>query len=290
MYVGPLTYPRRDISSEKTHGLGDDTSTQQPKHKTMSRGLVFDIETSPLIAYTWGMYEDSVIEVIEDYQILTVAWQWVGEKKVHCVGQDDFLLYEPGVNNDLEVVKTIWKLLNEADYVVAHNGDQFDIKKVNARIMIHDLPPYAPVKQIDTKKLAKRVGGFTSNRLKHLAQDLNVNQKGDPGGFGTWKGCLAGDPKAWKKMKKYNKQDIPPLMDLYLKFRPWDKSGYQHNVAEGRPNACPKCGAAKMYAGMKYRATNTNLYQYFRCMECGGMAKSRIPEPKRKEEMMQFVS
>jgi hypothetical protein len=255
-----------------------------------SRGLVFDIETSPLITYAWGIWEANAIELIEDKQILSVAWQWVGEKKVHVVGQDDFKNYVPGVNNDIEVVKTIWKLLEEADYGVAHNGDSFDFKIVNARIMAHDLPPYSPVKQIDTKKIAKRVAGFTSNRLKDLARDLKVAQKGDPGGFATWKGCLAGDPKSWKRMKKYNKLDIPPLMDLYLKFRPWDKSGFQLNVAEGRPAACPKCGGPKMHAGMKYRATNTNLYQYFRCMDCGGMAKTRIPEQKLKEERMQYVS
>ena len=33
---------------------------------------------------------------------------------------------------------------------------------------------------------------------------------------------------------------------------------------------------------MKYRATNTNLYQYFRCMGCGSNLKSRIAEPKLK--------
>lgn len=255
-----------------------------------SRGLVFDIETSPIISYNWGIWGQNAIEVIEDFQILSIAWQWVDEKRVYCVGQDDFDDYIPGVNNDANVVKKAWELLDACDYEVAHNGDQFDVKKLNARFMVHNLPPPSPYKQIDTKKIAKRVSGFTSNRLKDLARELHVNQKGDPGGFATWKGCLAGDPKAWAKMKKYNKQDIPPLMDLYLKFRPWDKSSFALNVATSRPDACPKCGGEHMHAGTKYRATNTNLYQYYRCADCGGMAKSRIPEYRQATDKVKFTN
>lgn len=255
-----------------------------------SRGLVWDIETSPIISYNWGIWEQNAIEVIEDYQILSVAWQWVGEKKVHCIGQDDFEDYQPGVNDDLNVVTLIRDLLDECDYEIAHHGDAFDVKKANTRMMIHGLTPPAPYRQIDTKKMAKRIGAFTSNRLKDLAKDLQVNQKGDPGGFGTWKGCLAGDPKAWKRMKKYNKQDIPPLLDLYYKFRPWDKQGIQLNVLEGRPEACPKCGGTKINAGMKYTATNSNKFQYYRCMDCGGNIKSRVPEYKATSERMLYVN
>lgn len=255
-----------------------------------ARGLVWDIETSPIISYNWGIWEQNAIEIIEDYQILSVAWQWVGEKKVHVVGQDDFPNYQPGVNNDTEIMQLIWSLLDECDYEVAHNGDQFDVKKVNTRFMVRGMSPPSPYKRIDTKKIAKRVAGFTSNRLKDLARDLEVNQKGDPGGFSTWKGCLAGDKKAWKKMKQYNKQDIPPLMDLYLKFRAWDTTGAALNILESRPEACPKCGHGPMVAGMKYKATSTNLYQYFRCNSCGGVAKARVAEPKTKDERPTYVA
>lgn len=259
------------------------------KTKLQSRGLVWDIETSPLITYSWGIWEANAIEVIEDKQILTVAWQWVGEKRVHVVGQNDYDSYRPGVNNDLQVVKKIRSLLDECDYAIAHNGDQFDVKIANARMMVHGLTPPSPYKQIDTKKIAKRVAGFTSNRLKDLAKDLNVSQKGDPGGFATWKGCLAGDQKAWRTMKRYNKQDIPPLLDIYMKMRSWDTQAFPLNVAEGRPAACKYCGSNHINAGMKYRATNTNLYQYFRCMDCGGNLKSRIAEYKQPDQRMKYV-
>ena len=255
-----------------------------------TRILAWDIETSPLICYTWQTYQTDVIEVIEDFQILTVAWQWVGEKKVHCVGQDDFKGYKPGVNDDTEVVKKIHELLCEADAEVAHHGDAFDVKKAQARMMIRGLEPPTPYRQIDTKKIAKRVGAFTSNSLKNLANDLSVAQKGQSGGFDTWKGCLSGDKKAWKQMKKYNKQDIPPLVDLYLRFRPWDKQAIPLNVMEGDFNGCPKCGLDEGFVlNYKYQHSKTgNMYQYLRCNACKASVKKRVPEDSYKK--VEFVS
>lgn len=253
-----------------------------------AKTLIYDIETSPIVSYNWGIWEQNAIEVIDEWQILSVAWKWLGEKKVHVVGQDDLKGYKPGVNNDKEVVKLIHQLFDEADIVIAHNGNSFDQKKSHARMLVHGLIPPSPYKQIDTKKEAKKIGAFTSNRLGDLAKQLDVSLKGSPGGFATWKGCLAGDKKAWRKMKKYNKQDIPPLEELYLKLRPWMTTHPAINVYTDRPNACPKCGGSKMYKGMKYTATNTNKYQYFRCLDCGGMSKSRIPEYKQADERMLY--
>lgn len=255
-----------------------------------ARILAYDIETSPLICYTWQTYQTDVIEVIEDYQILTVAWQWVGEKKVHVIGQDDFKGYKPGVNDDTNVVKKIHELMCEADAVLGHNSRSFDDKKSQARMMIRGLDPPTPYRQIDTKVIAKRVGAFTSNRLKSLAKDLNVSQKGDPGGFETWKGCLAGDKKAWKRMKKYNKQDIPPLVDLYLKFRPWDKQAIPLNVINGNFEACPKCGENKGFTlNYKYRHNKTgSVYQYLKCKACLGSVQKRVPEDSFRK--VEYVS
>lgn len=244
------------------------------------RILIYDIESSPLIGYTWSTWQTDVIEVIQDYQILTVAWQWLGEKKVHVIGQDDYKGYKKGKLNDKELLKDLWKLFDEADAVVAHNGDRFDQKKVRARMVTQGMSPPSPYKEIDTKKIAKNIGGFTSNSLKELAKQLDIAQKGDSGGFETWKGCLEGDKKAWKQMKKYNKQDIPPLADLYMKLRPWFRTQVQYNLATGKHEACPKCGAEgnMIKRGYTYRATTK--YQRYQCQACKGWSQSRTPEPQ----------
>lgn len=236
--------------------------------------LVYDIETSPIIGYTWGTWQQDVIKVKEDWQILSVAWKWLGERKVTVLGQDDFPDYKPGVNNDKSLVEFIHGLFDTADIVIAHNGDSFDQKKCQARMIIHGMAPPSPYKQLDTKKIAKRYAAFTSNRLGHLADDLKVAQKGSPGGFDTWLGCMAGDPKAWAKMKKYNKQDIPPLEDIYIKLRPWISNHPGINILKDRPNACPKCGQGPLQA-RGYTTTKTGKKQRFQCQKCWGWSQGR---------------
>src|ERR1700756_3123121 len=97
-----------------------------------NRILLYDIETSPLITYAWQIYEANAIKVIKDTQILCFAYKWLDEKRVHVVGQDDFKSFKPGVNNDKDVVKALWKLFDEAEVVIAHNGNQFDQKIVQS--------------------------------------------------------------------------------------------------------------------------------------------------------------
>lgn len=255
--------------------------------------LIYDIETSYIVTQDkrWGLWDDSPIhrELMQDWQILCFAYKWLGEKKTHVVAQDDFKGYKPGVLNDKGVVETLHKLFSEADVVVAHNGNSFDQKKVQARMMVHKLPPPLPYQQVDTKLEIRKVAAHTSNKLFDLAQSLELSSKLDAGGIATWDGCMAGDKKAWKRMKKYNKGDVVTLEQLYLEIRPWMKSHPASNVIENRPEACPKCLGTKMHKVMKYRATNTNLYQYYRCFDCGGMAKSRIPEYKQSYERMQYT-
>lgn len=261
-------------------------------HKT--RTLLYDIETSYVITSEkrWGLWDERPIDrsIEQDWQILCFAYKWLDEKKVYVIGQDDFEDYVPGKLDDYNVVAELADLFDEADIVIAHNGNSFDQKKVQARMMIHGMQPPVPYKQIDTKLEVKRVAAHTSNKLADLNKSLGIEQKLEAGGIRTWDGCMAGDPKAWKKMKKYNKGDIVALEELYLIERPWMKTHPAINSLEARPNACPKCGGTTMHAGMKYTATNSNRYQYFRCLDCGGNVKSRLPEYKQATERMLYVN
>lgn len=85
---------------------------------------------------------------------------------------------------------------------------------------------------------------------------------------------MAGDPKAWAKMKKYNRQDIPPLMDLYLQVRAWDNQAVPLNVIDDITEGCPKCTSSNIQPrGQKY--TKTGFKRQFSCKDCGGWFLSR---------------
>lgn len=240
--------------------------------------LIYDIETSPIISYNWGTYEQNAIEVIEDWQILCFAYKWLGDKKTHVVAQDDFKGYKRGVNNDYNVVKRLHELFDEADIIIAHNGNKFDQKKAHARFLANGLYPPSPYKQIDTLLVARRYASFTSNKLDDLGVKLGVGQKAPTGGFATWKGCLAGDSKSWATMKRYNKQDVVLLEKIYLKLRPWIENHPSMSVLNGYLDACPKCGGGPLQKRGTRKASKTTLVQRYQCTACGGWCSSRKSE------------
>lgn len=252
--------------------------------------LLWDIETSPIIGYSWGVWQTDLIEVLYDWQVLSIAWKWLGDKKTHVIGQDDFKDWKPGFNNDIHVIEKAHSLLDEADLVVAHNGDSFDQRKVTARMMVHQMKPPSPYKQVDTKKIAKRYASFSRNNLKYLANDLkNKNKKSNPGGFSTWEGCLKGDKKSWKKLKEYNKQDIESLEELYLKLLPWIQNHPNLGRLTNQIEVCPKCGSSKLQK-QGYRVSNVAKYQRMQCQDCGGWCAARISENKNTDQKPAYVN
>lgn len=246
-----------------------------------ARTLLYDIETSYIISGNWGIWDQNAAVVLQDWQILCFAYKWLGEKKVRVIGQDDFQNYVPGKLDDKAVVVELANLFSEADIVIAHNGNSFDQKKVQARMMVHHMDPPAPYKQIDTKVETKRVAAHTSNKLADLNKALGLESKLQAGGISTWTGCMEGDPKSWKKMKTYNKGDIVALEELYLHIRPWMKTHPAMNLLNDNVEGCPNCNGINLQRrGLAH--TRTTSYQRFQCTDCGAWTKSRTAEKGEK--------
>jgi hypothetical protein len=180
----------------------------------------------------------------------------------------------------VHVAKKLLDLLDEADIVIAHNGDRFDMRKANARFVYHNLGPVSPVKQIDTLKSARRYFMFNSNKLDNLGKHLGVGAKVDTGGFATWAGCMRGDMKAWKTMTKYAKQDVDLLRNVYMKLRPWMANHPNLNVYSGE-SCCPTCGSDDLQRrGQRY--TQVATYQQWYCNSCGAWSRTRMVEDVEK--------
>lgn len=243
------------------------------------RILFLDIETAPLQSYHWSIWQENIgLEQIDlEWSILSFCAKWLGEKQVYY--RDTGGRGRARVRDDVALLHALHKLLDEADIVVAHNGQAFDVKKINARMLMCGLKPYSPIKIIDTMLVAKKHFAFTSNRLawlsKHITPDTKKSEHKRFPGFELWSECLKDNRQAWAEMKKYNIQDVLALEELYLKLRPWTEG--HPNVAtysESVRPACPKCGGEKLQ--MRGRAcTQTGKYQRFQCQDCGGWARSR---------------
>ncbi len=239
--------------------------------------LLFDLETSPLVSYTWGTYQQDVIRVREEWSLLSISWKWLGESKTHALALNDFPNYKPGVIDDSDLVQALWDLMDSAAVTVAHNGDKFDTRKANARFIACGLPPPSPSRTIDTLKVARKYFSFTSNRLGDLGQYLGCGTKMETGGFQLWLDVMAGDEKAFARMKKYNKRDVQLLHDVYIKLRPWMTNHPNVAVLIGELDACPKCGSLNLTKqGIKHNKTTAQ--QQYRCNDCHGWCSSRVAE------------
>jgi RNase_H superfamily len=232
--------------------------------------LLFDLETAPSLGYVWEKYETDVLDFVNEWYLLCFAAKWL-DGKMMTFSLPDFTGYKPGSENDKALVKQLWKLFDEADILIAHNGDHFDIRKANARFAYYNLPPPSPYKTVDTLKVARKYFNFTSNKLDDLGNHLGYGRKLAHTGFHLWKGCMRGDKKAWKHMVEYNKRDVVLLEKIYLHFRPWIDTHPNVAILYDRPNACPKCGSPKLQK-RGFGINKTGQYQIYRCMNCNGRA------------------
>ena len=243
---------------------------------TKSKVLFLDIETSPNLAYVWGKWQQDVIAYKEEWQILSYAYKWQGTAKISCTSQRTF-----GSISDKEVTLSLWKLLSQADVVIAHNGDAFDLKKSNSRFLFYNLPPNTKYTSVDTLKVARKYFKFNSNKLNDLGEHLGLGAKLKHQGFAMWLGCMAGEAKSWNLMEKYNIQDIVLLEKIYQRLLPWIDSHPNVALMIGRPNGCNKCGHPKMFKdGFKYTASSKK--QVWRCHKCRGrmMAGVKIADKR----------
>ena len=231
--------------------------------------LLFDIETAPILAHVWGIWDQNVgLNMIEaDWHLLSFSAKWLGKDEITYFDQRNC----KDIENDKQILRHLWKMMDEADVIVGHNLDKFDIKKVNTRFLLHKMKPPSDYRTIDTLKIARQKFAFTSNKLEHLADKLNLkSQKSkhkDFPGFELWKQCLAGNLKAWKEMEEYNKMDVIVLEAVYEKLMPWYNKINFSTFAQGL--LC-QCGGTE-FTKYGHMFTNGGKYQRMRCRKCGSM-------------------
>lgn len=235
--------------------------------------LIVDIETLPMQVFVWrlGKQRVSPESVISDYFILAWSAKWLFSNKVigDCLSSREAI-----TQDDSRLLTGMWRLLNEADVVITHNGNNFDLPKLNTRFIKHGMKPPAPYKSIDTLMAARSKFSFSSNRLDFLASFLGLDTKIDTK-YQLWKDCYRGDKTALSEMLTYNKQDVVVLENVYAKLRPWIKS--HPNMAlyvEAETPMCPICLCTKLKWEGKY-TSNKNIYKAFRCTGCGAVGRGK---------------
>lgn len=227
--------------------------------------LLLDIETSPNLAYVWGIWEQNIRldQMVTSSTTMCWAAKWHGEKQV--------MFDSIHKSSEKKMLKGVHKLLDEADAVVHYNGKKFDIPTLNKEFLLNGLSPPAPYKQIDMLQVARGAFRFQSNKLDYVAQQLGLGQKTAHEGFQLWVDCMAKDAGAWKRMEKYNKNDVVLLEKVYNTMLPWIKNHPNKNLYDGT-EACHRCGSKALQRRGVARTIGVT-YQRYQCNSCGGWQK-----------------
>lgn len=238
------------------------------RQATTPRLLVLDIETSPNVCYTWGLFQQNVAinQIIEPGRVICFAAKWHGD--------DGTMFYSERQKGGAErMVRAAHKLLCECDGLVGWNSQRFDTRWLNQEFFKLGLRRPAGYKQVDLMRAQKRYRVLASNKLDYASRMLGIGGKAETGGFELWRDCLDGKREAWRTMEKYNRQDVE-LTDQHLTrmMRGGWIAGLP-NMSIHNGDACPCCGSDRLKADGHYQ-TQTRRYQQWVCMDCGQPSRS----------------
>lgn len=233
--------------------------------------LTLDIETSPIDAYTWGIWQQNVglNQIKQATRMLTWAAKWEDEDFVY-LGSESFQSHE-------DMVLEIYDLVNEADAIVGFNSQSFDMKHLNREFVELGLSPPTKYKNIDLLRAVKTMFKFPSNKLDYVAGVLLGEHKLDTGGMTLWVECLAGNMEAWKRMEDYNIEDVLLTERLYHHIQGWIPAHPNRAlwIEDQSAPICPSCGSDKVVSKGVERPARVNAYQRYKCNNCGANSRGR---------------
>ena len=148
--------------------------------KNKPKILILDIETSPLLSYCWALFDQNVAlnQIKQDWFILSFAAKWLGDPPSKTMYMDQ--RSNKNVEDDSKLLKSVWKLIDEADVLLTQNGKRFDAKKLNARFILNGLTPPSSYQHIDTLQIAKKNFAFTI-RVLNGAVSINDSENRQQG-------------------------------------------------------------------------------------------------------------
>lgn len=243
--------------------------------------LLLDIETAPILSYTWGLWKQFINtpQIESDWFCLSWAARWLFSSDTFS---DRLTGKEAVREDDKRIIKSIWKLIDEAHIVVTQNGQKFDIPRLNTRFLISGLTPPSPYQMIDTLVTLKKTFAFSSNKLDYVNKALGLPQK-IPTTFELWRKCLQGDEEALEQMETYNKNDVLILEDTFLLLRPWIKPNINIGLyLSAKESCCTTCGSFNIEE-RGYYYTSVNRYLSYHCKDCGAYSRSRVTDVSKED-------
>ena len=274
---------RRLVGGKESSYL--DKEERKPRDKPVV--AVMDIETLPMITYTWGMFDQNISgeQVVADSCMLSWAGRYLDSPQMYS---DVLTPDEAKARHTLRIAQSCWEFLKKCDVVIGHNFQGFDAKYINTEFLKWGLPPLKFV-IVDTLLVARQNFRFSSNKMKFINEHLGIRNKIENDGFPLWRACSEGDGQALKTMLEYNEGDIGATEELYFKVRPYIRN---FNVAlynELTEPQCPVCGSLELHSEGWYY-TPAGKWESVRCEKCGCLSRTKYNELTKEKKRALLVN
>lgn len=234
------------------------------------RLLLFDLENSPGVGYFWGhTWKTDIIEVVEPARVLSFAAKWYGAPK-------NTVEFRSVFHDDRQtMLERIAALLDEADATITYNGANHDTPHIITEFIREGIEIPSPYREIDLYKVTRGKLKLHRNRLQSVLSEFELGSKVKHEGFDLWLKCMAGDPAAWGRMRRYNIGDVLELEKVYDLYRPLIPQSMHPNAnlhTDG--HVCPICESTDLRP-RGFAPTSTATYPRFRCNGCGKWSRGK---------------
>ena len=238
--------------------------------------LVYDIETTPVLAWIWRCGDQVVRHAqlhkdLNETKVICVTYRWLHEKKAKA------LVFDIKKQCDKKVIKEFDKLIDEADIILGKNNTKFDDKHINMRRFRHGLDPKPEWsrKSDDLERWMRRHFNMQSYALDYFDKICGGEGKismslPDWIDIVSYKTNKSKALKSLRKMVKYGKKDADDTAELIKQVQPYIIPKFNHAAYHG-DHRCTNCGSQNIYRNGTQLIGNT-LKQRWACKDHGGHA------------------
>lgn len=288
--------------------------------KQSRRELTYDIETSYLLAYLFGLGKQVVrhgnlVAGASVAHIICITY-CINDGPVEC------LTFDINTGSDKDLIERFDKIVKSCDVVIGKNSDSFDVRHINTQRLLAGLPAFPDWADVseDLEKQLRKYFWFPSYSLDYVSELLGYGGKRKMESE-DWKnilnlvlankvknfaGRLIGTAAAnavchvffnksyrqvvkdglrcFKKMCEYGKKDTKDTRKILVQIRPYVKPKHTANL-DPRIPACIQCGSKDVVRNGT-SVIGTVLKQRYKCKDCGGFAGYRAINTSGKEGKM----
>lgn len=226
--------------------------------------LFYDIETSPNEGYFWRTGSKLMITpdaITKERAIICISWKWENDSRVFSLRWDD-------KQCDKTMLEQFVEVLHASDEAIGHNADNFDIRWVRARCMIHGIPISPFIKTVDTLKFARSLY-LNSRKLDYISKILGSDGKIGTN-FGMWKRIMKDNSKEdLDLMVLYCEKDVIELERIHSTLRKYNPTALHRGIlADASACSCPECASETHVYQKKHITARGTISHQLRCADC----------------------